>query len=296
MHDMKILITGVSGFVGRYLAQVLSKEYALSGVMRSPAIIADIPVNHVVANLSDHHFTEKLPENIDCVIHLAQSASYRNFPDGADDMRLINIDATAKLLEWARITGVKHFIYTSTANVYEKSNNRLTEDCPTNPSSFYGASKRAAEYLILQYHEYFQIQIIRCFTIYGPGQQGMLIPNIIERIKSGAPIILAGGVGIHLTPIYITDLCTIIKRFIMSPPSQEKQLINICGNELVSLSEIIKIAENIIGNPAIIQNTNDDAAYFIGCSQRLMDYLGEYSFLDIKTGLQRVIMNSSMAD
>lgn len=186
---MKILITGVNGFIGRHMARFFSARHEVFGVTRATTSFNDsFAVKLISADLSKSGFVDRLPSGIDCVIHLAQSTQYRNFPEGAEDMRRINIDATCQLLEWARVTGVKQFIFSSTANVYGKSNAQLTEAHSTQPESFYGATKLAAEHLAKQYQNYFQVDVLRFFTVYGPGQQGMLIPNIAERIKQGQSV------------------------------------------------------------------------------------------------------------
>lgn len=291
---MNILITGATGFIGRHLGRALAAQHIVFGLTRNPGTLTEIAGCPIIADLSDTHFVADLPANIDCVIHLAQSASYRDFPEGAEDMRLINIDATAKLLEWARNVGVKQFVYTSTANVYGKSTKALTESDPTQPNSFYGASKLAAEHLALQYHEYFQVDVLRCFTVYGPGQSGMLIQNIIERINTSKPVTLAEGVGIYLSPIYIGDVGVIINRLITTPARQKNRLMNVCGDQLTSLSEIVMIAEEIIGKPAIVRMTDEEAVYFTGSNERLRNYLSGYRFVDIRTGLERVIHQNNM--
>jgi nucleoside-diphosphate-sugar epimerase len=291
---MNILITGATGFIGGHLSQILATRCKVFGLTRNPPKSSNFNWLPVIADLSDSHFAESLPTNIDCVIHLAQSAGYRDFPEGSQDMLAINIDATAKLLEWARSIGVKQFIFTSTANVYEKSNQAFTESHSTQPNSFYGASKLAAEYLVKQYHHYFQVDILRCFTVYGPGQTSMLIPNVIERINAGVPITLAGGIGIYLTPIHIRDFGMVIERILSLPITQEVRLMNVCGEERTNLSEIIKIAGEIMGRPAVIEIVDDDTAYFMGNNERLMGYLTNHHFLDIRCGLESVIHQSAI--
>ena len=181
-NPMKILITGATGFIGSCLSKALvdrHKVFALSRSIETES--TENGLEAVNADLSHSGFAKKLPPDVDSVIHLAQSEKYRDFPDGVADMCQVNINATLELLEWARRTGVKHFVFASSANVYEETTSTLSEGSKALPNSFYGASKLSAEHLALQYKEFFQVDILRFFTVYGPFQTGMLIPNIIDR-------------------------------------------------------------------------------------------------------------------
>lgn len=292
---MNVLITGVDGFIGQHLSRLLAAKHDVYGVTRTlPSTRSQAAIKLVFADLSNPAFSDLLPRNIDCVIHLAQSQQYRDFPDGAEDMRRINIDATCKLLEWARKTCVKQFIFTSTANVYGKSTALLTESHATQPESFYGASKLAAEHLARQYQTYFQVDILRLFTVYGPGQKGMLIPNIIERITTGKPVTLAKGGGLYLTPIYVGDVVTTIEELIETPSKAASRLFNVCGDNTVHLGEIVKELEAAMATQAHIQYTDEEAQYFTGANAILKACLELPQTTDLKTGLALTLQNRNL--
>ncbi len=291
---MNVLITGVNGFIGQRTSRLLAAKHNVFGVTRVSASTHSQPsVKLVLTDLSDPAFVDHLPPSIDCVIHLAQSQQYRDFPDGADDMRRVNIDATCKLLEWSRKTRVRQFIFTSTANVYGKSTGLLTESHATQPESFYGASKLAAEHLVRQYQAYFQIDILRLFTVYGPGQKGMLIPNIIERMNTGQPVTLAEGVGLYLTPIYVDDVVSTIEKLIETPSKAPARLLNVCGDKVTHLGAIVKALETAIGMQARTQFMDEEAQYFTGANVALKRCLGPLNFIDIETGLAITVKGTS---
>jgi UDP-glucose 4-epimerase len=292
---MNILITGISGFIGQHAARFLALQHNVFGITRaSTSSLAQLGVKLISLDLSDLKFVEILPAGIDCVIHLAQSQQYRNFPDGAVDMRRINIDATCNLLEWARQTGVKQFIFTSTANVYGRSSALLTESHQTQPESFYGASKLAAEHLVRQYQSYFQIDILRLFTVYGPGQKGMLIPNIIDRIKGGQPVTLAEGVGLYLTPIFAGDVVAALAKLIEMPSKIPVRLLNVCGDKVTHLGEIVKVLEVALGTQASIQFTDESTQCFTGDNSAFKATLRLQQWTDLATGLARTVNARSL--
>ena len=295
---MNILITGINGFIGRHLGRCLAFKHDVSGVTRSAqpqTLSSETGVKLISADLSAPGFVDQLPSDIDCVIHLAQSQQYRNFPEGADDMRRINIDATCHLLDWARKTAVKQFIFSSTANVYGKSTAQLTETDVTIPESFYGATKLAAEHLARQYQDFYQVDILRLFTVYGPGQKGMLIPNIADRIEQGLPVTLAKGVGLYLTPIYVDDVISIIEKLIDTSGKGSCRLFNVCGDEVTDLGTIVKILEKNLNNKACLHLSDEIGKHFSGSNKALRICLSVPKMTDVETGIAHTFSDAKIS-
>jgi UDP-glucose 4-epimerase len=287
---LKILITGASGFIGSSLVRSLTEEHTVYAVVRKKKKFVGNPqVNFIEVDLSRKDFVEELPSGINTVLHLAQSSRYRDFPDGVEDMIAVNISSTGLLLDWARRSGVKHFVFSSTANVYAQTGEKFTEQSKTAPNSFYGASKLAAEQLVVQYAQYFSIDILRLFTVYGPGQKGMLIPQIIQKIRSGEEIYLASKVGIYLTPIYIDDLVNIISHLMKTDDDLKLRIMNVCGNEKVSLGQIVRNIEKILNVSTPIRVTNDIPMNFIGSNELLFREIDALDFTRLMEGLVKTV-------
>ena len=283
---MKILITGASGFIGSSLIEYFSNEFKLYCLHRTRIINSSNTV--IVADLSQPGFSQILPDDIDCVIHMAQSRFYRNFPEGASDMVKINIDATAELLEWARICNIKHFIFTSTANVYSASDSLVSETSETCPDSFYGSTKLSAEYLCRQYSEFFKVTVLRLFTVYGPQRNTMLISNIINSIINGKKIHLAQNIGVILTPIYLEDLLLTIKSLVNPPVPlcYTFEIFNICGSTTINLREIAdKIASYTGCSVNSIFNSNEVQS-FCGSNLKIRSILPSLNFTKIDSGIR----------
>jgi nucleoside-diphosphate-sugar epimerase len=285
---MNLLITGASGFIGKHLINKLTNKHLVFGVSRCE-ILSDLKINLIEADLSKPEFTKKFPNNIDCVVHLAQSNKYRDFPEYAHDIHKININATFEILEWCRLNKIKKYILASTANVYSPSNDVFSETSPTFPKSFYGITKLCAENLSLQYQKFFQVNILRLFTVYGTGQKNMLISNIIEKIKLKKEIFLAKNIGLYLSPICVTDVAEIISKFAELPNQNNERIINICGDQIVTLEKIVNIIENILEYPAFTNITKDDPLFFTGKNLLLKQLFPKFVFKEIDFGLKELI-------
>lgn len=277
---MKILITGASGFVGSNLCQYFNeKGVDLIKINRKNGF-----------DLSKRGWTNGIKtKNIDTIIHMAQSNNHRDFEHKSKEIFDTNVSATQELLEWSRLNGVKRFIYTSSFNVYENKNKPRKEDSNLNTESFYGLTKLISEQLVSHYSIFFETVILRLNTVYGPKQSKALIPQMIQRLNNNEIIYLAKGEGVILSPIYVMDLSKIFLKLIQSKKKFDNEIINVAGNEVVSLEKIVKVlSDNLILKPKIKQ-TDNEIKYFISDSTKLRGFLNSsFSFTSIEKGLREV--------
>ncbi len=248
-----ILVTGAGGFVGRSLLRSPAWE-RVRAVVRSP-FPAPEAVEFVRADLSQPGWTAALDGPADVVVSLAQSGRFRDFPDGARDMFLVNEAAVFELLEWSRRNGVRRFVQASTGSVYAAldSPGDLAETHPCVPRSLYAASKLNAENLVRQYAQFFTCVIARLFTVYGPGQRGMLIANMIDRVVAGQPIRLDQGVGPTMTPIYGEDCAGALARLTETALPENTFVVNVAGPERLTLADVVARIAAGLGREAVLE-------------------------------------------
>lgn len=284
-----LLISGAGGFVGSSFINRLKKKYNIYAIFKNAPKINPGIKKEIILDFSKESLMS-LPQGIDTVIHLAQSNFYRDQENYADDIVDLNIVSTLKLLEWAKNTNVKNFIFTSTGNVYKPSDALLTEDSPLEPNSIYGASKLSAEILIKQYKKYFNINILRLFSVYGPYQKNMLIPQITNKLLSKEKITLADSKGIYLTPIYIQDLIDVFEKIIDEDSSSECcETYNVSGNEILSLRDILLILSQHLKIEPIIESTNDQVSYLTGSGKKLTEKFELKYLTSIEQGINNFI-------
>jgi nucleoside-diphosphate-sugar epimerase len=234
----RILVTGGSGLLGRRVVRLLSGKCHLfcAGRSRPPDFSA---AEFVELDLEMPGFADRLPSRADAVIHLAQADGYANFPADARSIFAVNVAAFAHLLEWARSAGASHVVHASSGGVYGTGRDAFKETDPIRISgrlAFYNSTKHAAETLANAYQDQFTVIALRYFFIYGAGQtKRMLIPRLIQNVREGTPLKLAGATGIRLNPIYVDDAALATVAALDVPDSG---IINVAGPQVVSIRDI----------------------------------------------------------
>jgi UDP-glucose 4-epimerase len=251
-----VLITGATGYIGRNLLHLWSFLDDLEIVRVDRTTGFDFSVAGWVDRLPDR--------KVDVIIHLAQSRRYNDFPDGSRDVFQVNVASTFELLEWARTHGVKRFVFASSGTVYEENCGKLKEDSASAPKSMYAASKLVAENLIQPYGVFIDVVILRLFGVYGPGQRQMIIPRMIEHIRLNKEIYLAGGTGIFLTPLFIEDCVKILSELTWIPMARGVTVLNVAGDEVLSLGEMVAIIGSKLGMKPQIQSTDEQPRHLCG--------------------------------
>ncbi|MDA7822721.1 NAD(P)-dependent oxidoreductase [Opitutales bacterium] len=244
-----ILITGVTGLIGTHLVDDLQKlGHNLFGVTRSGSVSGNY--EDVKIDLSTNWNISALPSNIDVIFHLAQSDKFRDFPSGAPDMFQVNVNSTAKLLDYARKSGVGKFVYSSSGGIYGTGSKPFHENAPTVPVGelgYYLGSKACSEILAQSYSTEFQVLTVRPFFIYGQTQdRSMLITRLFDNVLVGKPILLSGENGIRINPIHVNDAVKVLTST-LTLKCKESRTYNMGGPEILSIREICDLFGTYLG-------------------------------------------------
>lgn len=290
---MNILLTGGTGFIGSHLLRNLTQQHAVYAIARKSFSDNDVECRWLQGDLSSPETMslEAVPSTIDTIIYLAQSKTYRDFPEKAEDMLNVNINSVFKLLEFARVRGIKKFIYASTANVYQKSHSLISETSPLAPLTFYARSKRMAEMLLESYAEYFHCVALRLFTVYGSGQEGMLIPSLVEKVIKKQPIQVQGQKGFKLSPIYVGDVISVIRSFLERKTQPGFDIFNVGGDQSLNIFDIGTTIGSVLGiTPQFEFLGSDEPTGWLSDSSKLKNKLGFDHFIGLADGIQMSFM------
>ena len=244
---MKILITGVHGFVGSNLVEALKKEHTIYGL----DIIS--PQKDGVRFTFSWDFLDnpgEIPE-IDAIIHLAGKAHDTKNQSAADVYFKVNTGLTQKIFDWFLAQpSCKKFVFFSTAKAAaDKVEGVLTEDVTPTPVGPYGESKiKAEEYILSKMPDDKQVYIFRPCMIHGPGNKGNL--NLLYNVvKKGIPWPL-GAFENRRTFTSVENICFAVNGVLTKDvPSG---IYNMGDDEALSTNELIEEICKSLGKKAHI--------------------------------------------
>lgn len=256
-----VLVTGAAGFIGSRLTQrlleqgrnVLAVDCFLPNLYSSE--LKKIRWNQLnSSNLTKLEFDLRTDDfaklkhfQVDSIINEAAMpglvADWSNFAPYYE----CNISALNRLLEYAKSIPIKSFIQASTSSVYGRKAVGVEEQ-DLNPTSPYGVSKLAAEKLLLAYNEWFNlpVKILRYFSVYGPHQRpDMAYAKIIEALIEESKFTVFGDGEQKRSNTYIDDI--INATILAEKLAPSRTIMNICGDETISLNQAILILESYTG-------------------------------------------------
>jgi UDP-glucuronate 4-epimerase len=287
---MRVLITGVAGFIGHHLAlHMLSRGDDVVGIDNlNDYYDVSLKENRLkrFANESKFSFRKMDIANrnevsdlfagppFDAVVNLAAQAGVRysiTNPNAYVDANLVGF---TNLLEGARHTAVKHFVFASSSSVYG-ANTRLPlaeSDNVDHPLSLYAATKKANELMAHCYANLYSLPCtgLRFFTVYGPwGRPDMALFKFTKAILADEPIQVFNHGNMLRDFTYVDDIIEGVIRVIDRPATGDPgwtgdapnpatsyapyRVFNIGNSNPVKLLEYIRAIETCLGKKAIME-------------------------------------------
>lgn len=243
---MKILITGVHGFVGSNLAPYLAQGNEIYGL----DIIAHERKDVIKTFSWDDLDAGRVPE-VDAIIHLAGKAHDTKNKAAAEVYFKVNRDLTVKIYDYfLKQEGIREFVFFSTAKAAaDRVDGVLTEDVVPAPVGPYGESKIAAEeYILGRMPIEKQVYILRPCMIHGPGNKGNL--NLLYNVvKKGIPWPL-GAFENRRTFTSVENICFVVNGVLTRDvPSG---IYNMGDDDALSTNELIEEICDSLGKKARI--------------------------------------------
>ena len=276
LEGKTVLVTGVAGFIGSYLAKRLFKDFKEIKVVGIDNMNDYYDVNIKKERLRDltlqknfvfvedsiankaaleRIFVEYKPS---VVVNLAAQAGVRysiTHPDAYIESNLIGF---YNILEACRHYEVKHLVYASSSSVYGSNKNvpYSTDDKVDNPVSLYAATKKSDELMAHAYSKLYNIPStgLRFFTVYGPaGRPDMAYFGFTDKLRAGKTIQIFNYGNCKRDFTYIDDIVEGIVRVMQHAPEKQNgedglpippyKLYNIGNNQPENLLDFVKVLQ-----------------------------------------------------
>jgi UDP-glucose 4-epimerase len=260
---MRVLVTGGNGFIGSHLVDQLAKrdlDVAVLDVNERRYDSLPSQVHFIKGDINQAYLVREAVSGVDVVFHLTWTTIHEvaNQDPGGDVTA--NLIPTIHLLEACRNAGVRRIIFTSSGGtVYGPAQAwPISETHPQNPVNSYGVTKLAAEkYLYMFRHLHgLDYAIFRPSVPYGPRQNPLArqgaVAVFLYRVARDLPVAIWGDGSVTRDYFYVSDLA---EALIAGAEHQlgEQRIFNIGGEEEVSLVQLLRMIEEIVGKRARVE-------------------------------------------
>jgi nucleoside-diphosphate-sugar epimerase len=287
----RVLISGIEGFTGRYLAPTLAAAgYRVFGLhQRQESGQSDC----LVADLLDPDAIAQVIEQVepDVVVHLA-AISFVGHSDRRSFYE-VNLLGTLNLLQALAASGrpLRKVVLASSANIYGNTlADPLDESVTPAPANDYAVSKLAMEQMASLWFGRLPLIIVRPFNYTGVGQaEHFLLPKIVAHFRNRAPVLELGNLDVIRDFSDVRTVTDCYRRLIES--SAAGRMFNVCSGRGTSLSQVLQMAERLTGHqPKIVVNPayvrNNEVHRLVGSRQSLETTIGPIEDIPLAETLQ----------
>ena len=289
---MKIVVTGSGSFVGRELiSQCKKQNFEIMGVDAIDLPNADYEFCQI--DIRSSKLANYIPEKTDTIIHLAGLSRDPDCRGKGYECFDTNVMGTLNLMKVCLEKNVKQFIFASSEWVYDKFNGdeEKNEDSLidiSNHTSEYALSKLVSEINLRQQynHQFCPVTILRFGIIYGPRKSNWsAVESIFNQVKNKNEVSV-GSLKNGRRFIHVSDIANgIIKAIGL----EGFNIINLTGNKIITLKEIIDTSEKIINKSVKVVETNPDQINIRNPSNlKAKKLLGWEPKIDLLTGLKSI--------
>lgn len=253
-RNMKVLVTGGAGFIGRHVVEMLRSE-------GSEVVIFDSLVTGSRANVPDSAFfiegdirdaaaVASAMKGVTHVVHLAALVSVPQSIENPPLTEEVNVEGTKNIFVAAKAAGTTRIVYASSAAVYgNEPSVPKREDSLVVPESPYAESKAKNDQFAAT--QDIPAMGLRFFNVYGPGQLGnhpyaSVVPRWIEAIKAGAPLTVFGDGSQTRDFIHVRDVARAV---VLALSSSVRGIANIGSGTERPLKDLLGILSAEAGHP-----------------------------------------------
>lgn len=302
----KFLVTGGAGFIGSNICRKLTAQGAFVRIVDNlltgkKANLADIidKVQFIQADMGDPNVAAAAVKDIDVVLHQGALPSVPKSVDNPAATHTHCVNATLTMLIAARDAGIKRFVYAASSSAYgDTPTLPKIETMTPNPLSPYAVAKLTGELYCKVFYGVFGLETIslRYFNVFGPyqdptSQYAAAIPAFVTAILNDKQPTVYGDGEQSRDFTYIDNVIE-ANLLAATAPETSGQTINIACGQAVTINQIIKMINQILGKdiePAYTPNRPGDVKHSLADITAAQNTIGYEPVVTFEDGLERAI-------
>lgn len=314
---MKILITGVAGFIGFSLSRklLMNKNYEIIGIDNLDSYysvkLKKLRLKELKKNKNFHFvkidITNKKKlfnffknKKIDLIYHFAAQAGVRFSVSDPDKYFFNNIIAYLNMLEIVEKLKPKKFFFASSSSIYGDQSQKkypLKENIKLNPKNIYGFSKYMNEIFSKYFSKKLKTKFIglRFFTVFGEwGRPDMLIFKILNSALNKKLFFLNDNGNHYRDFTYIEDLVNMLLKLKKIKYKKNYQEYNLCSNRPIQVKKVISIIKTRVEkikikniSPKILKKIEVIKTH--GSNKKILSIIKKYKFSNFDSALKKTV-------
>lgn len=299
---MRVLITGVAGFIGSHLLEkLLSHEINIVGVDNlSIGKISNID-NHLndlrfrfhKGDVRDLGLMRELVSQVDAIIHLAALADIVPSIENPDEYFSTNVTGTFNVVAAAKLYNISRVVYAASSSCYGIPEKYPTpENAPIDNRYPYALTKFLGEQVVLHWSQVYKLSAVslRLFNVYGlrartSGTYGAVFGVFLAQKKAGVPLTIVGD-GTQTRDF--TNVKDVVEAIYLALISEKQGIYNVGTGDPVSVN---KIAELIGGEKIFIPKRPGEPDSTHADVSKIAKELNWSSKISIEDGVNEMIKN-----
>jgi nucleoside-diphosphate-sugar epimerase len=281
---MRIMVTGSSGFIARFLIPELAiKGHEIVGIDKRQGPAFGDYFRFVLGNILDDRAVNTAMQRIELIVHLA--AEHKDFGVSETLYHKVNVDGTSNLLRFAAQAGVREFVFFSSVAVYGERLIPTHEDLVPAPESAYGKTKLLAEEKIQEWASADhgrRAVIVRPTVIFGPHNYAnmyRLIRSISKRRYIGV------GGGNNTKSVGYVENVVAATLFLIARMKTGIEIYNYADSPHLTTRELVRcIADNLQVGVSLLNISKPVALAFA----RPLDLIAKTTGLDLPLTAKRI--------
>jgi UDP-glucose 4-epimerase len=301
---LRSLVTGGAGFIGNHLVKALVEKghevVVLDNLQRGNKLDKDVfqAIEFIEGDVRNYDTVLAATARCDSVFHLAAVLGVDIVADNPVETMETEVIGLRNVANSCLRNAIGMLCYASTSGVYGKAaiETAVGEEFEVSPNSSYSIAKRYNEiYLKALFQEKRQPSVsIRYFNVYGPKQdQRMVIPRFFEQAMQGNPLTVFGSGGQTRDFTYVDDV--VQATILLSEKSRGCEIVNRSHGHEINIFDLAHKIKNLCGSSSPVALIDQPKGRYdfeverrVGDSSKLRAIIGDWSSIDLDTGLARI--------